>query len=151
MVNSTLVGDQVRIFEDVNVGVATATEHGLVVPVIRSADMITLQEIDARLNDLSEKARAGKLTKEELSDGTFTITNLGMYDVEFFTPIINPPEAAILGVGAINEKLVMSGGKVEVRRVMMLSLSYDHRIIDGAPAAEFLREVKAEIEKRLES
>lgn len=151
IVNSTLVGDQVRIFEDVNVGVATATEHGLVVPVIRNADKATLQEIDAKMNELSEKARNGKLTKEDLSGGTFTITNLGMYGVEFFTPIINPPEAAILGVGAINEKPVVSGGKVEVQRVMRLSFSYDHRIIDGAPAAEFLREVKAEIEKKLES
>ena len=150
MINSTLVGDQVRIFEDINVGVATATEHGLVVPVIRNADKATLQEIDARINDLSDKARSGKLTKEELNGGTFTITNLGMYGVEFFTPIINPSEAAILGIGAIDEKPVVSSGKMEVRRVMMLSLSYDHRIVDGAPAAEFLREIKAELEKRLE-
>lgn len=151
IMNSTLAGDHIRIFEDVNIGVATATEHGLIVPVIRNADKATLQEIDARIKELSEKARAGKLTREELSGGTFTITNLGMYDVEFFTPIINPPEAAILGVGAIEEKPVATSGKIEVRRVMMLSLSYDHRIIDGTPAADFLREIKAEIEKKLES
>jgi pyruvate dehydrogenase E2 component (dihydrolipoamide acetyltransferase) len=85
------------------------------------------------------------LAKEELAGGTFTVTNLGMYGVEFFTPIINPPEAAILGVGKITEKPVASNGKVEVKPTLMLSLSYDHRIVDGAPAAEFLRKIKEKI------
>lgn len=149
-INSTLAGDQVKAFADVNVGVAVATEHGLVVPVIRNADCRTLQETDTMIKDLSEKARTAKLTKEEVTGGTFTITNLGMYGVDSFTPIINPPEAAILGVGAIKEKPIVVGGRIEIRSIMTLSLSYDHRIVDGAPAAAFLRSIKDRIEKALE-
>jgi len=147
MLNSTLDGNQIRVFEDVNVGVAVATPSGLVVPVIHNVDRKLLKEIDGVLNELTEKARQGKLSREELSGGTFTITNLGMYGVEFFTPIINPPEAAILGVGKITEKPVVVDGKVEFRPRMMLSLSYDHRIVDGAPASEFLLKVKEKIEQ----
>jgi pyruvate dehydrogenase E2 component (dihydrolipoamide acetyltransferase) len=147
IINSTLEGNQIKIFDDVNVGVAAATEHGLVVPVIRNADRKSPKEIDSTIKELTEKAREGKLSREELTGGTFTITNLGMYGVEFFTPIINPPEAAILGVGNIAEKPVAIDGKIEVKPRMMLSLSYDHRIVDGAPAAEFLRKVKEKIEK----
>jgi len=146
MINSTLEGNQIKIFEDMNVGVAVATQYGLVVPVIHNADKKSIKEIETALNELTEKARHGKLTKEEVTGGTFTITNLGMYGVEFFTPIINPPEAAILGVGKLTEKPVVVGGKVEVKPVIMLSLSYDHRIVDGAPAAEFLLKVKESIE-----
>jgi pyruvate dehydrogenase E2 component (dihydrolipoamide acetyltransferase) len=146
IVNSTLDGNQIKIFEDVNVGLAVATEYGLVVPVIRNADRKSLKEIDTAIMELTEKARQGKLAKEELAGGTFTVSNLGMYGVEFFTPIINPPEAAILGVGGIIEKPVAVDGKVEVKPIMMLSLSYDHRIVDGAPAARFLLKVKEKIE-----
>jgi pyruvate dehydrogenase E2 component (dihydrolipoamide acetyltransferase) len=146
MVNSTIEGNQIKIFEDVNVGVAVATEHGLVVPVIRDADKKSLNEIDAAIRSLTERAREGKLTKEDLTGGTFTVTNLGMYGVDFFTPIINPPEAAILGVGKATEKVVMIDGKIETKPFMMLSLSYDHRIIDGAPAARFLEKVRELIE-----
>jgi pyruvate dehydrogenase E2 component (dihydrolipoamide acetyltransferase) len=146
IINSTLDGNEITIFEDVNVGLAVATEYGLIVPVIRNADRKSLTEIDTVIKEFTEKARQGKLAREELTGGTFTITNLGMYGVEFFTPIINPPEAAILGVGKIAEKPVAVDGKVEVKPVMMLSLSYDHRIIDGAPAAEFLLKVKEKIE-----
>jgi pyruvate dehydrogenase E2 component (dihydrolipoamide acetyltransferase) len=99
---------------------------------------------------LTEKARQGKLAKEDVTGGTFTISNLGMYDVEFFTPIINPPEAAILGVGKITEKPVAIDGNVVTRPIMTLSLSYDHRIVDGAPAADFLRNIKQRIEQTLE-
>lgn len=147
MINSTFDGDKIKVFEDVNVGVAVATEYGLAVPVIRNADRKSLKEIDVVVQELTEKAREGKLAREEVSGGTFTITNLGMYGVEFFTPIINPPEAAILGMGKIMEKPVVVNGKAEVKQVIMLSLSYDHRIVDGAPAAEFLRKVKERIEK----
>ena len=150
IINSTLEGDRIKIFEDVNVGVAVATENGLVVPVIHNADKKSLEEIDAVIKELTDKARRGKLTREDLAGGTFTITNLGMYDVEFFTPIINPPEAAILGVGRIIEKLVLVDGNIATKPVMMLSLSYDHRIVDGAPASEFLRKVKEKVEKSLE-
>ena len=146
IINSTLDGNQIKIFEDVNVGLAVAAEYGLVVPIIHNADKKSLKEIDIAIRELTEKARQGKLAKEELTGGTFTVTNLGMYGVEFFTPIINPPEAAILGVGKITEKPVVVDGKVEVKPIIMLSLSYDHRIVDGAPAAGFLLKVKEKIE-----
>lgn len=147
MINSTLSGDQIKIFRDANIGVAVATENGLVVPVVHSADKKSLTEIDKLLSQLTEKAKQGKLSREEISGGTFTITNLGMYGVDFFSPIINPPEAAILGVGRITEKPVAVGGKIETRPTLMLSLSYDHRIVDGAPAAEFLGKVRDKIEE----
>ncbi|MDI6690755.1 MAG: dihydrolipoamide acetyltransferase family protein [Candidatus Bathyarchaeota archaeon] len=149
IMNSTLDGDKIKVFEDINVGVAVATEQGLVVPVIHDADRKSLEEINAAIEKLMEKARHAKLAKKDVSRGTFTITNLGMYGVEFFTPIINPPEAAILGVGKIREKLVLIDGKIEAKPFIMLSLSYDHRIVDGAPAAEFLGKVKEKIEKGL--
>jgi pyruvate dehydrogenase E2 component (dihydrolipoamide acetyltransferase) len=147
LINSTLEGDQIKLFEDVNIGVATATEYGLIVPVIHDAGRKSRREIDTLINELTEKARQGKLAKEGLTGGTFTITNLGMYGVEFFTPIINPPETAILGAGKIIEKPTVANGKIEVKSMMMLSLSYDHRVVDGVPAAEFLRKVKEKIEK----
>jgi len=147
IINSTLEGNEIKIFQDVNVGVAVATEDGLVVPVIHNADKKTLEEIDAAIREFTEKARQGKLAKEDLTGGTFTITNLGMYDVEFFIPIINPPEAAILAVGRVVEKPVVVDGKIEIKPMMMLSLSYDHRIVDGAPASEFLRRAKGKLEK----
>ena len=142
IINSTLEDDRIKVFEDINIGVAVATENGLIVPVIHNADKKSLKEIHSILNELTEKARQGKLSKEELTGGTFTITNLGMYGVEFFTPIINPPEAAILGVGRITQKPVIVDGKIETKPFMILSLSYDHRIIDGAPAAQFLSKIK---------
>jgi len=150
LMNSTLEGDRIKMFEDVNVGVAVATENGLVVPVIHDADKKPLKEIDAAIKELTEKARQSKLTREDLTGGTFTITNLGMYDVDFFTPIINPPEAAILGIGKIIEKPVAVNAKIEIKPVLMLSLSYDHRIVDGAPAAQFLQRIKQQIENTTE-
>lgn len=146
IMNSTLEKDQIKIFEDVNVGVAVATEAGLVVPVIHNADKKSLKEVASALKELVEKARNGKLTKDELSDGTFTITNLGMFGVDTFTPIINPPETAILGVGRIVEKPVVVDKKIVVKPVMQLSLSFDHRVVDGAPAARFLQKLKEIIE-----
>jgi pyruvate dehydrogenase E2 component (dihydrolipoamide acetyltransferase) len=145
--NSSLEGERLKIFEDVNVGVAVATEKGLVAPVIRNVDKKTLKEIDAALVELTEKARQARLSREEVSGGTFTVTNLGMYGVDFFIPIINPPEAGILAAGRISEKPVVLDGKVEVRPMMTISLAYDHRIVDGVPAAQFLRSVKEKIEK----
>jgi len=147
IINSTLDGENIKIFEDVNVGVAVATKYGLVVPVIREADEKSLKEIDKEITELTEKAREGKLTKDELTGGTFTVTNLGMYGVDFFTPIINPPEAAILAIGKLTKKPIVVNEKIEIKPVIMLSLSYDHRIVDGAPAAEFLLKIKEKIEK----
>jgi len=147
IINSTLEGDRIRIFEDVNVGLAVATENGLVVPVIRNADRKTLKEIDTTAAELTERAKQAKLSREEVTGGTFTITNLGMYGVDFFIPIINPPEAAILAVGRIVERPVSLNGQVVVKPIVKLSLAHDHRIIDGAPAAQFLQRIKEEIEE----
>jgi pyruvate dehydrogenase E2 component (dihydrolipoamide acetyltransferase) len=136
----------IRILPEVHIGVAVALEDGLVVPVVRNADRLSIVEISRLLAALSEKARAGRLTYEEMTGSTFTITNLGMYDIDVFTPIINPPEAAILGVGRIVEKPVAVEGRVEVRSMMTLSLTFDHRVVDGAPAARFLQRIKELVE-----
>jgi len=149
IINSTLEGEQIKIFEDINVGVAVATEKGLVVPVVHNADKKSLNEIASALKELVEKAREGKLTKEDLTGGTFTITNLGMYGVDVFIPIINPPETAILGVGRVSEKPVVVNNEIKTKPTMHLSLSFDHRIVDGAPAAQFLQRVKHILESGL--
>lgn len=147
IINSTLEGEQIKLYEDINVGLAVATENGLTVPVIHNTNTKSLKEIDTAIKELTEKARQGKLTKEDLTGGTFTVTNLGMYGVDYFTPIINPPEAAILGVGKITLKPVFTDEKIQTKPMMTLSLSYDHRIVDGAPAAEFLQKIKKTIEE----
>jgi len=146
IMNSTLEDEQIKVFHDINIGVAVATEKGLVVPVIHNTDRKSLEEIASELRELAEKARQGKLTKDELSGGTFTITNLGMYGVDTFTPIINPPETAILGVGRLTEKPVVENKKIVIKLLMNLSLSFDHRVVDGAPAAQFLRKIKEILE-----
>lgn len=147
MVNSSLVEGHIRVYEDINIGVAVSTEDGLVVPVIHNADKKQLTEISLELRTLAEEARQGKTSKAQLSGGTFTVTNLGMYGVKMFLPIINPPEAAILAVGATVEKPVVTNEKIAVSPIMTLTLAYDHRIIDGAPAAAFLKQIKEAIEK----
>jgi len=146
IMNATLEDEHIKVFEDVNVGVAVATDKGLLVPVIHEADKKSLSEIASILKELVEKAREGKLTKDDVAGGTFTITNLGMYGVDVFIPIINPPETAILGVGRVTEKPVVANGQVTIKPVVQLSLSYDHRIVDGAPAAVFLQRVKQILE-----
>ena len=146
IINSTLENEKIKIFADINVGVAVATERGLIVPVIYNADRKTLEEIASVLKELVEKAKQGRLTKEELTGGTFTITNLGMYGVGVFTPIVNPPETAILGVGRVVEKPVVVDKQMVARPVMQLSLTFDHRVVDGAPAAEFLQKIKEFLE-----
>jgi len=142
IINSTLENEKIKIFADINVGVAVATEKGLIVPVVYNVDRKKLEEISSVSKELIEKAKQGKLTKEELTGGTFTITNLGMYGVDVFTPIVNPPETAILGVGRVVERPVVVNGQIVARPVMQLSLTFDHRVVDGAPAAEFLQKVK---------
>jgi len=146
LLNSTLENEQIKVYEDVNIGVAVATEKGLVVPVVHNADRKTLEEIAEVLRQLVEKTKLGKLAKEDLTGGTFTISNLGMYGVDVFIPIINPPEAAILGVGRINEKPASVNNDIKIKPVMNLSLSFDHRIVDGAPAAQFLQKIKKILE-----
>jgi pyruvate dehydrogenase E2 component (dihydrolipoyllysine-residue acetyltransferase) len=146
MMNATLDGEQIKVFEDINVGVAVALEKGLVVPVIHNTDRKSLTEIASVLHALVERARRGELAKDDVSGGTFTITNLGMFGVDVFIPIINPPETGILAVGKVVEKPVVVNGQVTVRPAMQLSLAYDHRIVDGAPAAQFLQTVKKLLE-----
>ncbi|MEM2863911.1 MAG: dihydrolipoamide acetyltransferase family protein [Candidatus Bathyarchaeia archaeon] len=146
IMNSTFDGDSIKIFEDVNIGVAVATDMGLVVPVIHNADKLPLSEVSEKIRVLAEKARDNRLERADVSNGTFTITNLGMYDVDTFTPLINPPECAILGVGRIAEKPVVNAGRIEIKPMMTLSLSFDHRIVDGAPASRFMQTLKKIIE-----
>ncbi|MBE7556655.1 MAG: 2-oxo acid dehydrogenase subunit E2 [Anaerolineales bacterium] len=131
-------GDAIEHLKPIHMGMAVDTERGLLVTVIRNADTKGLQEFGAEFRALVERARAGKSAPDDLSGGTFTISNLGMYRVDGFTPVINLPEAAILGVGRIVAKPVARGEEIVVRKMMSLSLVFDHRVADGAPAARFL-------------
>lgn len=135
------------VMPEINIGVAVDTERGLMVPVLRQAGAHSLFEIHAALQGLTQRAIEGHSLPDELSGGTFTITNLGMYEIDAFTPIINPPECAILGVGRIIFKPVGLNGQVVLREMMALSLSFDHRLVDGAPAARFLLRIKTLIER----
>ncbi len=139
--NATLTDEGIQIITDINIGVAVALEDGLVVPVIRNADQIGLANISEHVRTLAEKARSNQLTPAELQGGTFTLTNLGNFGVDTFTPIINPPECAILGVGRIVKKPAVHNDEITIRSMMTLSLTFDHRIVDGAPAAHFLQTV----------
>ncbi len=139
LLNSTLSGGEIVLREEINIGVAVALAEGLIVPVVRQADKKGVLEIHRTLRDLAQQARDNQLAVEEVTGGTFTVTNLGMYGVETFTPIINPPEVAILGVGGIGEHLTLVDGQVVARSRMSLSLTIDHRVVDGAPGAAFLR------------
>ncbi|MXV76803.1 2-oxo acid dehydrogenase subunit E2 [Candidatus Poribacteria bacterium] len=139
--NATLIDEGIQMLTDINIGVAVALEDGLVVPVIRNADQIGLAEISEQVKTLAEKARNNQLTPGELQGGTFTLTNLGNFGVDTFTPIINPPECAILGVGRIVKKPAVYNDEITIRNIMTLSLTFDHRIVDGAPAAHFLQTV----------
>ena len=144
--NAVLVDNEVRELSEVNVGVAMALPEGLVVPVVRNADQTSLLEIARAVRDVASKSRAGGLSPQETMGGTFTITALGALDIDAFTPIINPPQVAILGVGRTVEKPAAHKGEVALRSMMHLSLTFDHRAMDGAPAAEFLRAVKRSLE-----
>ena len=130
----------------VNMGVAVALDNGLVVPNVPDADKKSLTEISKEIKELAKLAREGGLPMEKLRGGTFTITNLGMYGIESFTPIINQPEVAILGVTTMEDRAVVRGGEIVIRPMMTLSLTFDHRVVDGSVAAEFLQRVKALLE-----
>jgi pyruvate dehydrogenase E2 component (dihydrolipoamide acetyltransferase) len=142
ILNSSLTDEGILIKDYVNMGIAVAVENGLIVPVIKDADLLSLEEISVVSSELIDKAKSGTLTPDEYSGGSFTITNLGMFDIDEFTAIINPPESAILAIGKIDRVPVADGDNVVIRPIMVLSLTYDHRIIDGAPAAQFLQRVK---------
>ena len=137
---------QVQMLSEINIGLAVALEEGLVTPVIRGADGKSLAQLAAENRDLAARTREGRTRPEEISGGTFTITNLGANDIDGFTPIINPPQVGILGVGRVVEKPVIVNGDIVKGETMYLSLTFDHRVIDGAPAAEFLQTVKGLLE-----
>ena len=149
-VNASLEGSEVVEYADVNVGFAVALDDGLVVPVVASADHKTVFEIAAVTRSMGEKARGRGLGPEDYGYGTFTISNLGMYGVDQFTAIINPPEAAILAVGRVKETPVAVDGKVEIKAMMSVTLSSDHRLIDGAVAGQFLAHLRDVLEQPLE-
>jgi pyruvate dehydrogenase E2 component (dihydrolipoamide acetyltransferase) len=137
----------IRHLEHVNLGMAVDSERGLLVPVIRDADKKGIKELSQAFRDLVERARTGRSLPEDLNGGTFTITNLGMFGIDMFTPIINLPECAILGVGRIRPEPAVVDGQVTVRQMMWLSLTFDHRLVDGAPAARFLQAICKYIEQ----
>jgi len=142
LLNSSLDADRIVFKDRVNIGIAVAVEGGLLVPVIHDADALSVRQISARVKELADKARTGALSPDDAAEGTFTVTNLGMYGIAEFTPIINVPESAILGAGAIEESVRMQDGNLQQRRIMSLCLTHDHRHIDGVPAAQFLGRVK---------
>jgi pyruvate dehydrogenase E2 component (dihydrolipoamide acetyltransferase) len=147
VVNSTSDGQSIRWHSSIDVGLAVALEQGLVVPVIRHANELTLAEIHARAQELSAKARAGQLTPAEMTGSTFTISNMGMLDVENFTAIINPGEGAILAVASVAKQPVVRNDQVALRSIMKMTLSSDHRLIDGALAARFLNTIRKSLEE----
>jgi len=140
--NAEIDGDDIVYKNHYDIGVAVGTEQGLVVPVVRDADQLSFADIEKRVADLGRRARDGKLSLEELSGGTFTITNGGVYGSLLSTPILNPPQSAILGMHKIQKRPMVMGDKIEVRSMMYLALSYDHRLIDGREAVTFLVRVK---------
>jgi len=146
-VNSTTDGESVRWNSRIDLGFAVALEHGLVVPVIRAAQELSLAEIHTRAKDLTGKARAGQLTPAEMTGSTFTISNLGMMDVENFTAIINPGESAILAVSTVIPQPVVKNGQIAIRSIMKMTLSSDHRLIDGALAARFVNAIRKTLEE----
>ncbi|MBM3570818.1 MAG: 2-oxoglutarate dehydrogenase complex dihydrolipoyllysine-residue succinyltransferase [Alphaproteobacteria bacterium] len=145
-VNAEIDGDDVIYKNHYDIGVAVGTEQGLVVPVVRDADQLGFAEIEKTINALGKKARDGKLSMDELTGGTFTITNGGVYGSLMSTPILNPPQSGILGMHKIQPRPIAVGDKIEIRPMMYVALSYDHRIIDGREAVTFLVRVKEAIE-----
>ncbi|MDQ0201675.1 dihydrolipoamide acetyltransferase family protein [Neobacillus ginsengisoli] len=145
--NSAYSEDKIHLFKHVHLGMAVALEKGLVVPVIRDAEQSTLIDLSRSIKTLAQKARQGQLSNEDMHGSTFTISNLGAYGVEHFTPVLNPPETGILGVGAVNDTPTYIGEKLERRSILPLSLTFDHRVLDGAPAAAFLQTVKQYLEE----
>lgn len=144
--NASLANDEIRLYADKNIGVAVALEEGLIVPVVKNSEQKSLGSISAELKQLVERSRTGKFTPDDLSGGTFTITNLGAFGIDIFDPIIVTGQAAILGVGRIADKPIVVKKEIVIRSMMNLCLSFDHRILDGAPAARFLQRIKELLE-----
>ena len=150
IVNSQFTPEKILVFSDINIGVATALEDGLIVPVIHAADQQPVSRISVALNDLASRARENKLKPEDLANGTFTISNLGMFGIDRFTAIINPPQSAILAVGAIKRQMVPDDNEdqvIRIRKLLTFTLSADHRVMDGVQAAYFLAELRNILEK----
>lgn len=146
-INSSWLGDKIRVNHHVNIGVAMAVDEGLLVPVVRNTDMKSLSQIAAEVKDFSQKAKDKKLQPKDWEGSTFTISNLGMYGIDEFTAIINPPDACILAVGGIKETVIVEKGEMKVANIMKVTLTCDHRVVDGATGAEFLKTLKANIEE----
>jgi 2-oxoglutarate dehydrogenase E2 component (dihydrolipoamide succinyltransferase) len=145
-VNAMLDGDDVIYHEFVDISIAISTPNGLVVPPVRNVESLNFAEVELKIKDLSTKARDGKLSLEEMTGGTFTITNGGVFGSLMSTPILNEPQSAILGMHAIKERPAVFGGEIKIRPMMYLALSYDHRIIDGSTSVTFLVKVKTLLE-----
>lgn len=148
-VNAHWLNDAIRQFNRVHVAMAVAVEDGLITPVLFDADRMTLWDISAKAHDLAKRARERKLLPEEYTGSTFSVSNLGMFGIDQFTAIINPPEAAILAIGGVEEKPVVVDGQLEIRSRMRVTMSCDHRVIDGATGAKFLQTVRRYIENPL--
>jgi pyruvate dehydrogenase E2 component (dihydrolipoamide acetyltransferase) len=149
VINASWLGDRIRYNHDVHIGVAVAVEDGLLVPVIKHADRKTLSQINGEVKMLAGKAKDKKLQPDEMQGNTFTISNLGMFGIEEFTAIINPPDACILAVGGIIQKPVVKNGQIVVGNTMKVTLSCDHRVVDGASGAQFLQTLKSILEEPL--
>lgn len=145
--NSAYIDDAIHQFEHVHLGMAVALEKGLVVPAIRFANNLSLVELSKEIKNVAQKARAGNLNSDDMQGTTFTISNLGSFGIEYFTPVLNAPETGILGVGAIEHVPVYKGKKLRKGSMLPLSLTFDHRVLDGAPAAAFLRTIKRYLEE----
>jgi pyruvate dehydrogenase E2 component (dihydrolipoamide acetyltransferase) len=145
-INASVEGNEIKVWQHIHVGVAMESENALVVPVIRNPDLKSIAEINRQLNELIVKTRGNRLLPDDLANGTFTISNLGFADIDWFTPILRPPESALLGVGRIVVKPVVKDGQITPEARIGLSLTFDHRIIDGAPAAKFLKTLKEILE-----
>jgi pyruvate dehydrogenase E2 component (dihydrolipoyllysine-residue acetyltransferase) len=148
-VNAQLYGQSIRVYHRAHIGIAVAMDQGLITPVLRDCDVKPLGRIAVESRDLAERARGGKLRAQEMSGATFSISNLGMYDVEEFSAIINPPEGAILAVGSVRQQPVVDDGEIRVGRRMKMTISCDHRVMDGAMGARFLQDVKRLLEEPL--
>ena len=147
ILNSSLVGSEIWVKRDIHLGVAVALDQALVVPVVHFADRKSVEEIAREIDELADRAKEGRLRPDELTGSTFTVTNSGAFGSLFFTPIINQPEVGIIGAGKVADTPVVQHGEIVVRKVMYLCLTYDHRVVDGAPAVQFLQAVRRRLEQ----
>jgi pyruvate dehydrogenase E2 component (dihydrolipoamide acetyltransferase) len=142
LLNARWEGEQIVMQPDIHIGIAVDTDAGLLVPVVRDVPCLGIRQLSAQFRHLATRARAGQLSADELRGGTFTVTNLGGFDIDAFTPIINYPQCAILGVGRIERRPAVVGEQIVAREQLTLSLTFDHRLVDGAPAARFLQTLR---------